>query len=382
MSRFTDTIILGAGASGLMCAAHLKRDFLILEGHDKPAAKLAVSGGGRCNFTNESVSADNYTGDAEFISNVLSGLTSKQMISLAKKWGVPFEVCKNRQLFCKHSAKELISPLLSFSKDKIITGSKVSGVSFENGVFTVYTSRGEFCCKNLVVASGGVSYPALGATDIGYKIASEFGHKIITPRAALVGFTVQPGEFWFKELSGVSVFAKVSVGDKSFEDNILFAHKGISGPAVLNASLYWEKGLISIDFLPGVEIKKLLSGGAKQITSVLGLPKRVSKAFLASVGLEDKIIDKLTNEEKEKLCRLKNYEFAPAGNFGMSKAEITKGGVDTAYIEPSNMRSKLQKGLYFIGEVLNVNGELGGYNFHWAFASALRCADALGRDKE
>ncbi len=380
MSRFVDTVIVGAGASGLMCGAHLKRDFLILEGHDKPAAKLAVSGGGRCNFTNESISAQNYTGDTEFISDVLNGLSSKQMVSLAKKWGVPFEVCKNRQLFCAHSARELISPLLSFSKDKIITDAKVTAASFENGVFTIHTSKGEFGCKNLVVASGGVSYPVLGATDIGYKIAGGFGHKIITPKAALVGFTVQPGEFWFKELSGVSVLAKVSVGDKSFEDNILFAHKGISGPAILNASLYWEKGLISIDFLPGVEIEKLLNGGTKQITSVLGLPKRVSKAFLASVGVEDKVIDKLTNEEKEKLHRLKNYEFAPAGNFGMSKAEITKGGVETSEIEPGSMQSRLQKGLYFIGEVLNVNGELGGYNFHWAFASALRCADVLGYD--
>lgn len=377
MSRFCDTLIIGAGASGLMCGAHLKNEFLILEGADKPAGKLAVSGGGRCNFTNESISADNYVGDSDFISSALGAFSSNDMVRLAQKWGVEFEVRKNRQLFCKHSAKELITPLLRASKERIVSGAKVTSVSFEKGVFEVESTKGSFGCKNLIVASGGVSYPLLGATDIGYTIAKNFGHAVVTPKPALVGFTVQPPEFWFKELSGVAVNVVVTVGSKSFEDSVLFAHKGISGPAILNASLYWEKGTILIDFLPHTDMDKLLCNTQKQITTVLGLPKRVTAAFLASIGLEDKRVDKMTAVEKEKLKKLKYYEFAPAGTFGLSKAEITKGGVCTEQIEPTSMQSKLQKGLYFIGEVLDVNGELGGYNFHWAFASAIKCAASI-----
>jgi predicted Rossmann fold flavoprotein len=377
MSRFCDTLIIGAGASGLMCGAHLKNEFLILEGADKPAGKLAVSGGGRCNFTNESISADNYAGDSDFIASALGAFSSADMVRLAQKWGVEFEVRKNRQLFCKHSAKDLITPLLRASKDRIVSGTKVTSVSFENGVFEVESTKGSFGCKNLIVASGGVSYPLLGATDVGYAIAKNFGHAVVTPKPALVGFTVQPPEFWFKELSGVAVNATVTVGTKTFEDSVLFTHKGISGPAILNASLYWEKGTILIDFLPHADIDSLLCGTQKQITTVLGLPKRVATAFLASIGLEDKRVDKLSAVEKKKLKKLKYYEFAPAGTFGLSKAEITKGGVSTEQIEPASMQSKLQKGLYFIGEVLDVNGELGGYNFHFAFASAIKCAASI-----
>jgi len=380
MSRFCDTLIIGAGASGLMCGAHLKNEFLILEGADKPAGKLAVSGGGRCNFTNESISADNYVGDSDFIASALGAFSSADMVKLAQKWGVEFEVRKNRQLFCKHSAKELITPLLRASKERIVSGAKVTSVSFEKGVFEVESTKGSFGCKNLIVASGGVSYPLLGATDIGYTIAKNFGHAVVTPKPALVGFTVQPPEFWFKELSGVAVNATVTVGTKSFEDSVLFTHKGISGPAILNASLYWGKGTILIDFLPHADIDSLLCDTQKQITTVLGLPKRVAVAFLASIGLEDKRVDKLNASEKEKLKKLKYYEFAPAGTFGLSKAEITKGGISTEQIEPTSMQSKLQKGLYFIGEVLDVNGELGGYNFHFAFASAAVCAKQIGRN--
>jgi predicted Rossmann fold flavoprotein len=380
MSRFCDTLIIGAGASGLMCAAHLKRDFLILEGSDRPAKKLVVSGGGRCNFTNEIISSDNYTGDKAFITTVISKFSFQDMLLLSKQWKIDFELCKNRQLFCKNSSKEIIAPLLVNSKGRVVLNTKVLSVSFDKNVFTIQTTNGAFGANNIIVASGGISYPVLGASDIGYSIAKSFGHTIVAPRPALVGFTVQPSEFWFKELSGISVSAIVKVGAKSFEDAILFAYKGISGPAILNASLYWEKGLLSIDFLPGMDIEKLFSGTTKQITTVLGLPKRAIKAFLNSVGMEDKRVDKLTKEDKDKLLRLKNYEFAPAGTFGLTKAEITKGGVSTVEVGSDTMESKLQKGLYFVGEVLDVNGELGGYNFHWAFASAIACARGLERN--
>lgn len=379
MKKFYDVIIVGGGAAALMCGAHLKKEFLILEGSDKAAKKMSVSGGGKCNFTNERISADNYIGDRAFVASVLDIFGHNELLQLINRWKIPFEVRKNKQLFCKNSAQEIVSALLQLSKGKISTNTKLLDVSFENNNFNLNTTNGKFECNKLVIASGGISYPLLGATDIGYNVAQSFGHSINTPKPALVGFTVQPNEFWFKELSGVSVAANVSVNSKSFKESVLFAHKGISGPAILNASLYWEKGSIVIDFLPDTDLDSLYNIGSKQITTLLGIPKSFSKAFLDSIGLTDKIVDKLTKEDKSKLARLKNYEFAPAGTFGFSKAEITKGGISTEHINPLTMQSKLKKSLYFIGEVLDVNGELGGYNFHWAFASAVCAANTINK---
>jgi len=377
MSMFCDTIIVGAGAAGLMCASHLKTDFLILEGSDKAAGKLLVSGGGRCNFTNENITVENYTGSKEFILPSIQRFGFEDMRLLAKKWKVPFDVCKNRQLFCSNSSREIVTPLLLNTKAAIVTNTKLIDVAFEGDSFVLQASREIYKCNKLVMASGGISYPVLGATDIGYRVATEFGHDIVNARPALVGFTVQPKEFWFKGLSGLSLDARVVVCSKSFTDSILFTHKGISGPAILNASLYWEKGSIGIDFLPNIASLDSVLVGQKQVSTLLALPKRFSKAFLDSIGVEDKKAENLTPEDRKKISALKNYEFAPAGTFGFSKAEITKGGVCTAQIDACTMESKLKKNLYFIGEVLDVNGELGGYNFHWAFASAIACANSL-----
>lgn len=378
MKNEFDVIIIGAGASGLMLGSMLNKNFIILEKNAKAGAKIAISGGGRCNFTNENISADNYLGDKAFVDEVLSKFGKGDMLSLADKWNVPYTVQKNRQFFCTNSANELLYPLIKAAKDKNISlNTEVKSVSHKNGLFEVDTSKGVFVGKNLVVASGGLSYATLGASGIGYEIANSFGHTLMPTSPALVGFTVQPKEAWFKELSGVSVPSRVQVGDKAFSENVLFAHKGVSGPAILNASLYWKKGSITIDFLPELDIDKALKGGVKQVASVLGLPKRVTKAYLDFVGLEDKSIDKLKDEDKALIKRLKNYEFAPAGTFGYTKAEITKGGVNTGEVDQNTMQSKIQKGLYFMGEVLDVSGELGGYNFHFAFACAKVCADTL-----
>lgn len=375
--KTTETIIIGGGASALAFGYFLKKDFVILEANHTCGAKIAVSGGGRCNFTNESVSADNYTGDKDFISKVLDSFGVEDFLGLADSLGATYEVRKNRQYFCKKSAKELLDPLVSHLKHHIRTNAKVLEVSKGKDGFVVKTDKGEYAAKKVVVASGGISYPVLGASDVGYRIAQAFGHKIVTPRPALVGFTVQPPEFWFKALSGVSVQTVVSVAGKSFRENILFAHKGVSGPAILNASLYWEKGSIGIDFLPDFSFEKIQKNSQKQITTLLPLPKNFIKAFLDSVGLVDKRFCDVDEGDMQKLSKLKNYEFAPAGTFGLSKAEITKGGVATADIDPDTMESRFVGGLYFVGEVLDVNGELGGYNFHFAFASAAVCAKGL-----
>lgn len=373
-----EIIIIGAGASGLMLGSMLRKNFIILEKNAKAGAKIAISGGGRCNFSNESITSDNYLGDEVFVGEVLSRFGVRDMLTLADKWNVPYTMQKNRQFFCTNTANELLTSLIRCVKDKNISlNTEVKSVAYKNGLFEVSTSKGVFVAKNLVVASGGLSYATLGASDVGYRIAQDFGHDITTCAPALVGFTVQPSETWFKGLSGVSVPSVVRVGEKSFAENVLFAHKGISGPAILNASLYWKKGSISIDFLPELDIDNALKGGLKQVTSVLGLPKRVTKAYLDFVGISDKSIDKLNDTEKEVIKRLKNYEFAPAGTFGYTKAEITKGGINTDNIDAKTMQSKLQEGLYFMGEVLDVSGELGGYNFHFAFSCAKVCADAL-----
>lgn len=216
-----------------------------------------------------------------------------------------------------------------------------------------------------------MSYATIGASSIGYEIAKSFGHSIVTPAPALVGLTVQKDQFWMKKLSGISFNAKLSVADKVLESDLLFTHKGISGPVVLSGSLYWQKGKISLDFLPNSDLKKLLDKKVKkQISSQIPLPKRFMTEFLESLHVEDNPVYKLTQDEIEKLQVLKHYEFAPAGNFGFTKAEVTKGGVNTDEVDALTFESKLQKDLYFIGEVLDVTGELGGYNFQWAFASA------------
>ena len=368
-----DILIVGAGASGLFLASKLsKRDVAIVEANFKVGLKILASGGGKCNVTNKNISASNYLGDKEFIKPILDEFNSSDTLEFLKKHNIELELRKHGQYFCKNSAKDLVELFKRLTKDVVFyLDEKVLHVEYDKS-FVITTNRRKIGAKKLVVASGGVSFKPLGASDIGYEIAKSFSHSVVTPNPALVGLTIQKEQFWFKNLSGISFNVKVRVKDKVLEDDILFAHKGISGPVILSTSLYWDKGKISIDFLPHIELKKLLNQKSKKlISSTIPLPKRFVKEFLKSIDLEDKPIVKLTKEEKDKLKILKNYEFAPAGNFGFSKAEVTKGGVKTDEINPT-LESKFQKNLYFIGEVLDVTGELGGYNFQWAFASANR----------
>jgi len=243
-------------------------------------------------------------------------------------------------------------------------------------MFYVKTNKRTITAKAVVVASGGLSFPKIGASSIGYDIAESFGHRIVKTAPALVGFTVQKEQFFFKELSGVATDVHIKVGENICEGALLFAHKGLSGPAVLDASLYWEKGKIEVDFLPGFSWKSV-QHSKKQISSLIPMPKRVTKAFLIQLGIEDKMASKLTSEELNSLQTLKHYIFAPAGTFGYSKAEVTKGGVETSEVDSATMMSKKEKGLYFLGEVLDITGRLGGYNFQWAFSSAFTCSKSI-----
>jgi predicted Rossmann fold flavoprotein len=224
-----------------------------------------------------------------------------------------------------------------------------------------------------------LSFPKLGASDIGLRIAESLGHRIVRPAPALVGWTLQPAQAFFKELSGVSAEVEIQVGPRRWQGRILFAHRGLSGPAVLNASLWWERGEVVIDFLPGFNLQTI-RGSRKQLTTLLPLPRRLTRALLEHLGIGDRPAFSLDRGAWERLESLHDYRFAPAGTFGYSKAEVTRGGVATGEVDPETMESRLVPGLHFVGEVLDVTGELGGYNFQWAFSSAAVCADALNRE--
>jgi hypothetical protein len=280
---------------------------------------------------------------------------------------------KESQYFCEQSASELLEVFKKETKkQQLFLTEEVEGVSYENGYFLVKTSKQTLKAEAVVVASGGLSFPRLGASDIGYKIAKTFGHTVVKTAPALVGLTVQKEQFFFKELSGLSTDVVIKVENQQCEGALLFTHKGLSGPAVLDASVYWDRGSMAIDFLPEFKWHTLLES-RKQISSLLPLPKRLTKAFLLQFNIEDKIGKKVTPEELLLLKQLQHYLFSPAGTFGYSKAEVTKGGVSTNEIESESMMSVHQEGLYFIGEVLDVTGRVGGYNFQWAFSSAYSC---------
>ena len=368
-----DVVIVGAGASGLMVASKYKdKNIAIIDTNPKIAQKIKISGGGKCNVTNAKVSTENYLGDPNFIKPILESYDQNELLSFLKARGCEPILRKDNQYFCKSSADEIITILKKESETcRFFLNQSVLKVS-KNEHFMIQTNRETLQAKNVVVASGGLSYPKIGASPIAYDIAKSFGHTIKTTSPALVGFTVQKDQFWMKELSGISLKVQISVGDKRFCQDLLFAHKGISGPVVLNASLYWEKGLLEIDFLPEGSLKKYLKNSNKLLSTALPLPKRFMKAFLATVSVDDKPASKLNEEETQKLSQLKNYTFAPAGNFGYSKAEVTRGGISTDEIDGTNMMSSLVENLFFVGECLDVTGELGGYNFQWAFSSGQR----------
>lgn len=373
-----DVIIVGAGASGLFLGANLKgKKVAILEKNSSAGKKILASGGGRCNITNRFVSAKNYLCEQKIVEQILKVLTPDQILKFFSE--LKFSEQKQNQFFCDSGAKSVLNLLLKRQNADIFYNKEVTSAKKVDEIFEILTKDEKFRAKNLVIASGGLSYKSLGASDIGYKIAGEFGLELSPISPALVGFSVQKDEFWFKELSGVSLRADVEISDKNdnhkFSDNVLFTHRGISGPAILNASLFWQKGRIYINFLPRFSEKNLING-KKQLSSVLPLPKRFVLEFLRNFGLKDKAFYEFSDDEKRTIKRLLAYEFAPAGTFGFERAEVTKGGVKTEFLD-ENLQCKSIKGLYFIGEVLDITGMLGGYNLHLAFASALKVAKYL-----
>lgn len=375
-----DIAIIGAGASGLMLSSLIKnKKIILLEANDKIGKKIKISGGGKCNITNSHINSHNYLINNElFIKNILNNFTNEDLLKFLNKNNVYPKIDERLvkgTYFCDSSSLIISMFYKLISHINLQLNQVVIDVSYKNE-FIINTNKNIFKSKKVIIASGGLSYTNLGASCIAFDIAKKFGHTIKTLNPALVGFTVQKEQFWFKLLSGLSLKVEIKIGKKIFNGGFLFTHKGCSGPVILNSSLYWSKGDIQIDFIPNIKNISNLFNSHKFISSSFNLPKRFIIEFLKSINLEDKAMNKLTIDEKKRLSIIKKYKFSPAGNFGYKKAEVTKGGINTYEID-DNMQSKLKKNLYFIGECLDITGELGGYNFQSAFSSAFVCSKDL-----
>ena len=381
--EFFDVIIIGAGAAGLMAAGHLSQNtnnnILIIEANKTAGRKIIVSGGGRCNFTNMDVEAGHFhSSNKHFMKSALKQYSQWDFINIVARRNIDYYEKKLGQLFCKNKSKDILDLLMSRIDKKVQFNylEKVLDVHKIESGFLIKTSKNEYNCGRLIVSSGGLSLPMMGASDIGVKIAKKFGHKIIETAPALVPFTLEEKERKFtSELSGISLEVKFSVNSYSVIEDLLFTHKGLSGPASLKGSLYWYPcDTIEIDFVPNHTIDEVLRRSRKaKLQNVLNefLPKRISDTFIPTEILK-KNSSELSRFEINKLEEiLKNKEFHPSGTEGYRKAEVTRGGVSTDQISSKSLESKLVNGLYFIGEVVDVTGLLGGYNFQWAWSSAM-----------
>ncbi|MBZ0202634.1 MAG: NAD(P)/FAD-dependent oxidoreductase [Ignavibacteria bacterium] len=374
-----DIIIIGAGAAGLMCAieaAKRGRKTLVLEHAEKIGKKILISGGGRCNFTNTEASHDNFISEnPHFCKSALARYTSQDFISLVEKHGIKYHEKKLGQLFCDGSAKEIVAMLQKECDDagvEIKVNCSVSEI-IKNNQFETGTIDGKFQSESLVIATGGISIPQMGATDFGYKIAKQFRIKLTKTVPGLVPFTLSYQSYG--ELSGLSIDSIVTCNGVSFHENILFTHKGLSGPAILQISNYWNPGdEIVIDLLPEKDIPEIMKENAENKTELANFlaqfwPKRFAEKW-CEINFRSKPINKLSEKDIAVLSHeLHNWHIIPKGTEGFGKAEVTKGGVSTEELSSKTMESNKVKGLYFIGEVVDVTGWLGGYNFQWAWAS-------------
>jgi predicted Rossmann fold flavoprotein len=383
MQQF-DVIIIGAGAAGLMCAIEAgkrTRRVLVLDHAERIGKKILLSGGGRCNFTNVDAGPANYLSrNPHFCKSALARYRPADFIALVEKHRVPYHEKKLGQLFCDHSSKAIVQLLEAECRAAgvtIVTGCQVRAIE-KPEQFRVLTDRGELQAQSLVIASGGLSFPKMGASGFGYEIARQFGLKLVATQAALVPFTLE-GELLeaANTLSGVAVDSDAGCGRQSFRENTLFTHRGLSGPAILQISSYWSPGAsIELDLLPGVDALAWLQArrGERpqaQLKTILGerLPNRLVEHFegrwFASKPMQhcgDKLLQALAQQ-------LQAWRIRPSGTEGYRTAEVTLGGVDTRGLSSQTMEAKAVPGLYFIGEVVDVTGWLGGYNFQWAWAS-------------
>ena len=399
-----DVAIIGAGAAGLFCAGvagQLGLKVLLVDHSDKVAEKIRISGGGRANFTNRDVGAANFLGDnPKFCRSALSNYTPQHFIELMNRHGISFHEKHKGQLFCDRSAEDLITMLLAECAAGGVTRWQpcaVKSVAFlasgprgtSAGSYEINSDRGGVQAGAVVIATGGLSIPKIGATDFGYRIARQFGLNLIEPRPALVPLTFD-GADWapYSTLSGLSLPVQIETGGKksktSFSEDLLFTHRGLSGPAVLQISSFWkDKTPIRLNLAPATNVADHLtqakSTSKKRIVNELAtlVPARLAEAWVAQDAALQRPINEATDKALASLAgRLTRWDITPTGTEGYKRAEVTAGGVDTRELSSQTMESR-QPGLYFIGEVVDVTGWLGGYNFQWAWASAFACAQGL-----
>lgn len=381
-----DVIVIGAGAAGLFCAATAAargRRVTVLDHAKKVGRKILMSGGGRCNFTNMYTSHENFICDnPHFTKSALSQYTQWDFIGLVNDYGIAYHEKTLGQLFCDDSAKQIVSLLMSeCAKHQVTvtTGCEILTINKHEQGYHLSTSKGQYTCESLVIATGGLSMPKLGATPFGYQIAEQFGMQVTPTRAALVPFTLHTHDKdVLAELSGVSVEAATTCANTRFNEGILFTHRGLSGPAVLQISSYWEAGdTVEIDLLPSLDLTVELNQAQTQqpnvqLSTVLStwFPKRLIAQLLGYFEIENKPMKQYQGKQLEHIAnQFKAWQLKPNGTEGYRTAEVTLGGVNTDHFSSKTMEAKDHKGLFFIGEVLDVTGWLGGYNFQWAWSS-------------
>lgn len=383
-----ETLIIGAGAAGLFCAGRSGPGTLLLDHAKAPGEKIRISGGGRCNFTNLRTGPEHFiSGNRHFAKSALARFSPHDFVGLVDAAGIDWHEKALGQLFCDGSAKQIVAMLLAAVEAngaQVWLGTSVEEVAHKDGKYRVWIKRQgvrqEIIARNLVIATGGKSIPKMGATGFGYQIAEQFGHKIVQTRPGLVPLTF--GQDKFTELAGVSLPVRATAGGKSFDEALLFTHRGLSGPAILQISNFWQEGAeITLDLLPGQRGADLLraAAGAKTLGGALSgpLPSRLASYMAKLAGYEGKL-GQLNAAKFDALGDgLNAFTLLPTGSEGYRTAEVTLGGIDTNGLSSKTMQSKSQPGLYFIGECLDVTGWLGGYNFQWAWASAVAAAQNL-----
>jgi predicted Rossmann fold flavoprotein len=395
-----DAVVIGAGAAGLFCAGvagQLGVKVLLVDHAEKIAEKIRISGGGRCNFTNRDLDPraphKHFLGaNAHFCRSALARYTPADFIGLVQKHGIAHHEKHKGQLFGDRSSDDFIRMLLAECAAGGVTHWQpcpVQGIAATDGGYTVQTARGPVRARSVVIATGGLSIPKIGATDFGHRIAQQFGLRVVPPRPALVPLTFD-GEAWapFAQLAGLALPVRIETGEKkervAFDEDLLFTHRGLSGPAVLQISSYWREGQpIRIDLAPGVDLAQELTAAKARSRKLLAnelaqwVPARLADAWVQQDAAWQRPVNEASDRALQQLARrLSRWELVPTGSEGWRKAEVTAGGVDTRELSSQTMESR-QPGLYFIGEVVDVTGWLGGYNFQWAWASAYACGQAL-----
>ncbi|GCD74660.1 NAD(FAD)-utilizing dehydrogenase [Acetobacter pasteurianus NBRC 3299] len=390
-----DVLVIGGGAAGLMAAITAGQrgcSVVVVEHGPEVGRKILISGGGRCNFTNTEMRADRFlSANRHFVKSALSRYKPEDFLALLAKHSIAWHEKKLGQLFCDHSARDIVSMLLAecaAAGVRILTDTRIRHVSRSGDAFRVESSAGEFQPKAVILASGGLSIPKLGASSFAYDVARQFDVPVIKPEPALVPLVFdQPQDGWLKTLAGVSLPVRVSCGKTAFDEALLFTHRGLSGPALLQISSYWQaRQAVKVDMLPGQDLAALLmklkkAGSKAKAPAALArwLPQRLAAALTAQKASDRPMAEWADKDIQALAQRAQNMQLYPTGTEGFAKAEVTRGGVDTRALSSRTMQVEAVPGLFMVGEAVDVTGWLGGYNFHWAWASGHAAGEAAAQ---